>query len=602
MKKKLSPAFVAAGIIVALSLFVILSMLFYTPADHLRRAGELAKEDNFRFHVAHLFFRSLGIGAYVGWTVILAWAVVVFFREAAGELLLRGVSLGVAVLTGAALADILGSDNLGGELGFAVASVLKGSLGATVGGILLSGLFLASLAFATEFGFQEHLRSAARFLTEPREEKGPSDLVSGFNEGAEELLLRDEPETRHVSEPGTVEPAAPEVEREETVAEETYDTAGDAGEATIRASDPLHIETEHLDDELLIGHGPASSGERILVRAAETRPTAVDFAAVDEPDDEEMPGARFVAPAPVAAPAPETIEDSAVTVLVDTDFELPEQELESLEEEVTTEDPAARWKPALESVFEALVGPASPPIPPPSSPVAEATRIDDPVFILDDELTIVGDDDEPEFPAPIPESPAVVETPAWIETPAPVEPLAPEEPPVAPEAVAGEIAPEIVEESVAPPGPAVPVPEEFVEFTDSFLPFMREAVEPPPAPVPVVEVAAAPEAAPAAAEIPVLEDLAVVRPAPKPLFRRRKPEPAPAPESADPLLEEAASIFLERGRASVVLLQRRLDIGYTRASRIVESLAGKGLVGPLTESGSREVLLSREDWELRRAG
>ena len=66
---------------------------------------------------------------------------------------------------------------------------------------------------------------------------------------------------------------------------------------------------------------------------------------------------------------------------------------------------------------------------------------------------------------------------------------------------------------------------------------------------------------------------------------------------ADPLLDHAAEMVIERGRASVVLLQRRLDIGYTRASRLVEALEQEGLVGPLLESGSREVLMSREEWE-----
>ena len=77
---------------------------------------------------------------------------------------------------------------------------------------------------------------------------------------------------------------------------------------------------------------------------------------------------------------------------------------------------------------------------------------------------------------------------------------------------------------------------------------------------------------------------------------REKPKPV-----ADPLLDEAAALAFERGRASVVLLQRRLDIGHTRASRIVEALERKGLVGPLLESGTREVLLTPDQWREARA-
>jgi DNA segregation ATPase FtsK/SpoIIIE-like protein len=42
-----------------------------------------------------------------------------------------------------------------------------------------------------------------------------------------------------------------------------------------------------------------------------------------------------------------------------------------------------------------------------------------------------------------------------------------------------------------------------------------------------------------------------------------------------------------------------MDLGYTRASKVVEALEKAGLLGPLTESGSREVLLTREQWQSR---
>jgi S-DNA-T family DNA segregation ATPase FtsK/SpoIIIE len=48
----------------------------------------------------------------------------------------------------------------------------------------------------------------------------------------------------------------------------------------------------------------------------------------------------------------------------------------------------------------------------------------------------------------------------------------------------------------------------------------------------------------------------------------------------DPLFNEAVAIIRKEGRASVSMLQRRLRIGYTRASRIVDTMEDKKIVGP----------------------
>ncbi|MGE5072191.1 MAG: DNA translocase FtsK 4TM domain-containing protein, partial [Anaerolineae bacterium] len=49
---------------------------------------------------------------------------------------------------------------------------------------------------------------------------------------------------------------------------------------------------------------------------------------------------------------------------------------------------------------------------------------------------------------------------------------------------------------------------------------------------------------------------------------------------ADPLLQEAIDLIRREGRASVSMLQRRLRIGYTRASRLVDVMEDRGIVGP----------------------
>jgi DNA segregation ATPase FtsK/SpoIIIE, S-DNA-T family len=59
----------------------------------------------------------------------------------------------------------------------------------------------------------------------------------------------------------------------------------------------------------------------------------------------------------------------------------------------------------------------------------------------------------------------------------------------------------------------------------------------------------------------------------------------------DPLYDEAVHLIRKEGRASVSMLQRRLRIGYTRASRMVDQMEDKGIVGP-PEGGTqmRQVL------------
>ena len=48
----------------------------------------------------------------------------------------------------------------------------------------------------------------------------------------------------------------------------------------------------------------------------------------------------------------------------------------------------------------------------------------------------------------------------------------------------------------------------------------------------------------------------------------------------DPLYDESVELVRKEGRASVSMLQRRLRIGYTRASRIVDMMEDKKIVGP----------------------
>jgi len=65
----------------------------------------------------------------------------------------------------------------------------------------------------------------------------------------------------------------------------------------------------------------------------------------------------------------------------------------------------------------------------------------------------------------------------------------------------------------------------------------------------------------------------------------------------DELFDEAVRIILESHRGSVSLLQRKLSVGYARASRIIEMMAGAGILGEYKGSQAREVLMTLKEYE-----
>lgn len=62
----------------------------------------------------------------------------------------------------------------------------------------------------------------------------------------------------------------------------------------------------------------------------------------------------------------------------------------------------------------------------------------------------------------------------------------------------------------------------------------------------------------------------------------------------DDLYNQAVSIVRMENKATVSLLQRRLNVGYARAARIMELLEENGIVGPYAGSNPREVLPADE--------
>ncbi len=78
----------------------------------------------------------------------------------------------------------------------------------------------------------------------------------------------------------------------------------------------------------------------------------------------------------------------------------------------------------------------------------------------------------------------------------------------------------------------------------------------------------------------------------------RMPKPGDdAGAERDELFDEAVDAMIESGRGSVSLLQRRLNIGYGRASRLIDQMYAAGIVGDYKGSQAREVVISQEEWE-----
>lgn len=70
----------------------------------------------------------------------------------------------------------------------------------------------------------------------------------------------------------------------------------------------------------------------------------------------------------------------------------------------------------------------------------------------------------------------------------------------------------------------------------------------------------------------------------------------------DEVYEQAIEVVIREQRGSTSLLQRALGIGYGRASRLIDFMAEDGIVGSYNGSNARDVLLSSEEWQMRKNG
>jgi S-DNA-T family DNA segregation ATPase FtsK/SpoIIIE len=68
-------------------------------------------------------------------------------------------------------------------------------------------------------------------------------------------------------------------------------------------------------------------------------------------------------------------------------------------------------------------------------------------------------------------------------------------------------------------------------------------------------------------------------------------------EDDDPMLDAAIEVVVNAQLASTTMLQKKLKLGYARASRLVDLLEARGVVGPPEGAKPRKVLMSHTQWQ-----
>lgn len=68
-------------------------------------------------------------------------------------------------------------------------------------------------------------------------------------------------------------------------------------------------------------------------------------------------------------------------------------------------------------------------------------------------------------------------------------------------------------------------------------------------------------------------------------------------QEGDPLFEDAKALVLETQKASASMLQRRLSVGFNRATRLMDELEAAGVIGPAEGTKPRKVLMTNQNPE-----
>ncbi|HPQ39952.1 MAG TPA: DNA translocase FtsK 4TM domain-containing protein [bacterium] len=83
------------------------------------------------------------------------------------------------------------------------------------------------------------------------------------------------------------------------------------------------------------------------------------------------------------------------------------------------------------------------------------------------------------------------------------------------------------------------------------------------------------------------------------IFQNVESSEGPLDEIEDPMYCDAVKLVLSSGLASISMLQRRLKVGHSRASRLIDYMELNGIVGPHIGSKPREILVDRDEFLAR---
>ena len=73
-------------------------------------------------------------------------------------------------------------------------------------------------------------------------------------------------------------------------------------------------------------------------------------------------------------------------------------------------------------------------------------------------------------------------------------------------------------------------------------------------------------------------------------------------EKTDEHLMEAIELVIEAGQASTSFIQRRFNVGYARAGRIIDQMEERGVISGYQGSKPREVLMTMDRWNELKMG
>ena len=73
-------------------------------------------------------------------------------------------------------------------------------------------------------------------------------------------------------------------------------------------------------------------------------------------------------------------------------------------------------------------------------------------------------------------------------------------------------------------------------------------------------------------------------------------------DNTDEHLMEAIDLVVETGQASTSFIQRKFNVGYARAGRIIDQMEERGIISGYQGSKPRQVLMSKERWEELKMG